>query len=78
MMHTDKKNLGPSAIIGLGDYQGGKLWGCASPLPSRPSAPAAPLPLPPICSCRQSAGKPPARRSKGPSRVPHEFRAWGL
>ena len=44
-MHTDKKNLGPSAIIGLGDYQDGKLWGCASPaarrpLRSRPSAPA--------------------------------------
>ena len=59
MMHTDKKNLGPSAIIGLGDYQDGKLWGCASPtarrplrarpLRSRPSAPAVNLranPLP--------------------------------
>lgn len=26
-LHCDKKNLGPSAIIGLGDYTDGKLWG---------------------------------------------------
>ena len=45
-MHTDKKNLGPSAIIGLGDYQDGKLWGCASP--AAPCALAS-LPLPSIC-----------------------------
>jgi hypothetical protein len=26
-MHVDKNNLGPSAIVGLGDYHGGRLWG---------------------------------------------------
>jgi hypothetical protein len=26
-MHLDKNNLGPSYIIGLGDYSGGRLWG---------------------------------------------------
>ena len=71
-MHTDKKNLGPSAIIGLGDYQDGKLWGCASPtarrpLRSRPSAPAVNL-----------RANPAARRSKGPRVCRTEFRAWVL
>ena len=28
-LHCDKKNLGPSAIVGLGDYTDGKLWGPA-------------------------------------------------
>jgi hypothetical protein len=26
-LHCDKKNLGPSAIIGLGNYEEGWLWG---------------------------------------------------
>ena len=26
MMHVDKNNLGPSAFIALGDYEGGELW----------------------------------------------------
>ena len=58
-MHTDKKNLGPSAIIGLGDYQDGKLWGCASPaarrpLRSRPSAPAVNLRANPLPVARKA------------------------
>jgi len=27
ILHCDKRNLGPSAIVGLGDYTDGKLWG---------------------------------------------------
>ena len=27
IMHCDKRNLGPSQIVGLGDYTDGKLWG---------------------------------------------------
>jgi hypothetical protein len=25
-MHVDKCNLGPSYIVGVGDFEGGKLW----------------------------------------------------
>jgi hypothetical protein len=25
-MHVDKGNVGPSYIVGVGDFEGGKLW----------------------------------------------------
>ena len=31
VMHCDKRNLGPSTIVGLGDYTDGKLWGAPPP-----------------------------------------------
>ena len=43
VMHCDKRNLGPSTIVGLGDYTDGKLWG-AHPLTHSRILP----PLPPL------------------------------